>query len=153
MPDREKVIEGLENLRETIRNATQYTFTSGGICAMNMKRIDNAIELLKEQEHKDRMYHALEDDWKRLKELLKEQKETIENREQEIRDKNKRLKERAEQVDSLLKKQEAVEPKTGHWIYKKYDDMFMCSSCEKYSIRNDYPYCNWCGAKMKQEGR
>ena len=53
----------------------------------------------------------------------------------------------------LLKEQEAVEPKTGHWIYKKYDDMFMCSSCEKYSIRNDYPYCHWCGAKMKQEGR
>ena len=73
MPDREKVIEGLENLRETIRTATQYTFTSGGICAMNMKRIDNAISLLKEQEHKDRMYHALEDDWKRLKELLKKQ--------------------------------------------------------------------------------
>jgi hypothetical protein len=40
---------------------------------------------------------------------------------------------------------------TGHWIYKKYDDMFMCSCCEKYSIRNDYPYCHWCGAKM--EGR
>ena len=53
----------------------------------------------------------------------------------------------------LLKEQEAVEPKTGYWIYKKYDDMFMCSSCEKYSIRNDYPYCHWCGAKMKQEGR
>ena len=51
----------------------------------------------------------------------------------------------------LLKEQEAVEPKTEHWIYKKYDDMFMCSSCEKYSIRNDYPYCHWCGAKM--EGR
>lgn len=50
-----------------------------------------------------------------------------------------------------LLKQDAVEPKTGHWIYKKYDDMFMCSSCEKYSIRNDYPYCHWCGAKM--EGR
>lgn len=47
-----------------------------------------------------------------------------------------------------LKEQEA---KTGHWIYKKYDDMFMCSCCEKYSIRNDYPYCHWCGAKM--EGR
>ena len=52
-----------------------------------------------------------------------------------------------------LKEQEAVEPKTGHWIYKKYDDMFMCSSCEKYSIRNDYPYCHWCGAKMEKEGR
>ncbi len=49
MADREKVIEGLENLRETIRTATQYTFTSGGICAMSMKRIDNAISLLKEQ--------------------------------------------------------------------------------------------------------
>lgn len=46
---------------------------------------------------------------------------------------------------SLLKEQE----KTGHWIYKKYDDMFMCSCCEKYSIRNDYPYCHWCGAKME----
>ena len=30
-------------------------------------------ELLKEQEHKDKMYHALEEDWKRLKELLKKQ--------------------------------------------------------------------------------
>lgn len=46
---------------------------------------------------------------------------------------------------ALLKEQD----KTGHWIYKKYDDMFMCSCCEKYSIRNDYPYCHWCGAKMK----
>ena len=53
---------------------------------------------------------------------------------------------------ALLKEQEAVEPKTGQWVYKKYDDMFMCSSCEKYSM-DDYPYCHWCGAKMKQEGR
>lgn len=51
-------------------------------------------------------------------------------------------------VVGLLKEEQ---PKTGHWIYKKYDDMFMCSCCEKYSIRNDYPYCHWCGAKM--EGR
>lgn len=50
-----------------------------------------------------------------------------------------------------LKEQEAVEQKTGRWIYKKYDDMFMCSSCRKYSIRNDYPYCHWCGAKMEQK--
>lgn len=56
-------------------------------------------------------------------------------------------------VITLLKEQEAVKQKTGYWIYKKYDDMFMCSSCEKNSIRNDYPYCHWCGAKMKQEGR
>lgn len=53
---------------------------------------------------------------------------------------------------ALLKEQETVEPKTGHWIRGKYDDIFMCSSCEKYSM-DDYPYCHWCGAKMKQEGR
>lgn len=51
-----------------------------------------------------------------------------------------------------LKEQKSVEPKTGHWICGKYDDIFMCSSCEKYSM-DDYPYCHWCGAKMKQEGR
>lgn len=53
----ENVIKGLENLRETIKNATQYTFTSGGICAMNMKRIDNAIALLKKQEKIIEQYH------------------------------------------------------------------------------------------------
>ena len=56
-----------------------------------------------------------------------------------------------EMLLALLKEQEAVEPKTGHWIYKKYDDMFMCSCCEKYSIRNDYQYCHWCGAKMDMD--
>ena len=30
--------------------------------------LDDALALLKEQEHKDRMFHALEEDWKRLKE-------------------------------------------------------------------------------------
>jgi len=56
----------------------------------------------------------------------------------------------AEDALELLKEQEA---KIGHWIYRKYDDMFMCSFCEKYSIRNDYPYCHWCGVKMEQEDR
>ena len=35
----------------------------------------DAVALLKEQEHKDKMFHALEDDWKRLKDLLKEKEE------------------------------------------------------------------------------
>lgn len=71
MPDREKVtideklvIVGLAALKE------DYLMRR---CGVNSAVIDRAIELLKEQEHKDRMYHALEDDWKRLKELLKEQ--------------------------------------------------------------------------------
>ena len=48
------------------------------------KRVDvpltlllDTLKLLKEQEHKDKMFHALEEDWKRLKELLKEQEEEI----------------------------------------------------------------------------
>lgn len=51
-------------------------------------------------------------------------------------------------VGDLMDKEKS---ETGHWIYKEFYDMFMCSCCEKYSIRNDYPYCHWCGAKM--EGR
>jgi len=35
--------------------------------------VRDAVALLKEQEHKDKMFHALEDDWKTLKKLLKEQ--------------------------------------------------------------------------------
>ena len=42
-----------------------------------MEYIDDAISLLKEQEHKDKMFRALEDDWKRLKALLKEQPEIV----------------------------------------------------------------------------
>ena len=62
-----------------------------------------------------------------------------------------RFKSLSDAID-MLKEQKSVEPKTGHWICGKYDDIFMCSSCEKYSM-DDYPYCHWCGAKMKQEGR
>ena len=67
--DREKVIEGLENLRETIRTATQYTFTSGGICAMSMKRIDNALAMLQEQQQQ---IWELQDQVEYLTDKLKE---------------------------------------------------------------------------------
>ena len=76
--------------------------------------------------------------------LLKEQKEKMEH----LNNITLEYEKEVFRLQTLLKEQEA---KTGHWIYKKYDDMFMCSCCEKYSIRNDYPYCHWCGAKM--EGR
>ena len=39
---------------------------------------ENVIAVLKEQEYKDKMSHALEDDWKRLNELLKKQEAIIE---------------------------------------------------------------------------
>jgi hypothetical protein len=41
--------------------------------------VEDILELLKEQEHKDKMFHALEEDWKRLKNLLKEQEEERRN--------------------------------------------------------------------------
>ena len=38
----------------------------------------------------------------------------------------------------------------GHWIYKGTWETFECSVCGRGAIRNDYPYCMWCGAKMDE---
>lgn len=62
MPDREKVIKRAER----IMCSTVDRDMIDSFC-------EDVIALLEEQEHKDRMFHALEDDWKRVKELLKEQ--------------------------------------------------------------------------------
>ena len=70
MPDREKVIADIEEQIAWIRDNDFHKFPGWGYEVLAM---EDALALLKEQEHKDRMYHALEDDWKRLKELLKEQ--------------------------------------------------------------------------------
>ena len=153
MAELEKVIKCLELCRK-------FTISCEGCPYENVPAVENcmltmhcdALELLKEQEHKDRMYHALEDDWKRLKELLKEQKETIENREQEIRDKNERLKERAEQVDSLLKEQEAVAPiliREGR--NNNYND-YVCPRCGN-EVVYEQNYCSECGVRFLWECR
>ena len=63
MPDREKIVHQLGQTASFLQR-----FGFGGF-----ENIQDAIAMLKEQEHKDRMFQALEDDWKRLKELLKEQ--------------------------------------------------------------------------------
>lgn len=66
MPDREKVIKEYEDyVNSYISLTTSHDY--------EFEMHKAVLALLKEQEHKDRMYHALEDDWKRLKELLKEQ--------------------------------------------------------------------------------
>lgn len=73
MADREKVIKALECCTGLgCHHGCEY-LNNG--CTELLKK--DALALLKEQEHKDKMYHALEDDWKRLKELLKEQDEEI----------------------------------------------------------------------------
>ena len=72
MADREKVVKELEFCLN-VGKCTVCEYSKGRMFATCRHIIEDAEELLKEQEHKDRMFHALEDDWKRLKELLKEQ--------------------------------------------------------------------------------
>lgn len=69
MTDKDILISDLNDISEILNN-NGY----GGWC----KTIRKAVALLKEQEHKDRMFHALEEDWKRLNGLLKEQEAEIE---------------------------------------------------------------------------
>lgn len=133
MPNKEKVIEGLENLRETIRTATQYTFTSIGICAMSMKRIDNALSLLNEQQNEynylQKLYCELQDE----NALMKEQKVG-----------------EPKQGEWIY-----CEDASGQDGYK-------CSECgffepwyydrENHNFITEYTYCPSCGKPM-QEGR
>ena len=67
MPDREKVISDIEQQIRWIEEIECHKFP-GWLNVTNAMR--DALALLKEQEHKDRMFHALEEDWKRLKALL-----------------------------------------------------------------------------------
>lgn len=39
---------------------------------------------------------------------------------------------------------------SAEWLFNDDDNMFNCSECKKQSIRNDYPFCHWCGAVMKR---
>ena len=52
-----------------------------------------------------------------------------------------------------LKKQptvDAVPVVHGKWVFSENDDMFYCTNCKDGSVRNDYPYCHWCGAMMDE---
>ena len=71
MNNREKVIKGVNDARRYLEDR-EWIDKSVGV---HIDALNDAIALLNEQEH---MFHALEDDWKRLKELLKEQ-ETVEH--------------------------------------------------------------------------
>lgn len=46
---------------------------------------------------------------------------------------------------------DAVPVVHGNWVLNENDDMFYCTNCKSGSVRNDYPYCHWCGAKMDRE--
>lgn len=65
--------------------------------------------------------------------------------------------EHAEQILALLKEQEAVEAKTGHWIESKcLDECFwVCSECnfqsEAIAAPKLYKYCPNCGTKMEEQ--
>ena len=77
MADIEKILEAAEYCL-TNGKCTECKFSNGRMFATCRYLMEDAIAMLKEQEHKDRMFHALEDDWKRLNKLLKEQEAEIE---------------------------------------------------------------------------
>ena len=49
------------------------------------------------------------------------------------------------------------EPKTGHWIFKLFDEetgisnSYWCSECDKPSVQVYKTYCANCGARMESE--
>ena len=45
---------------------------------------------------------------------------------------------------------DAISVVHGKWVLNENDDMFYCTNCKNGSVRNDYPYCHWCGAKMDE---
>lgn len=46
---------------------------------------------------------------------------------------------------------EAEPIRHGEWVWDEAYEMFTCSECGKQMIRNDYPYCAFCGAKMEAD--
>ena len=38
----------------------------------------------------------------------------------------------------------------GRWMFLDNWETFECSVCGGGAVRNDYPYCMWCGAKMDE---
>ena len=65
----------------------------------------------------------------------------------------------AKDVLDLLKEQEAVEPKTGHWIWIQFcaNEGVYCSEChtkmfDRYPMKKKLSqFCGHCGAKMDDE--
>lgn len=51
----------------------------------------------------------------------------------------------------IVAKQPAAERPKGEWIYEMETEMFQCSECKGMAVRNDYPFCHWCGAEMETE--
>ena len=54
----------------------------------------------------------------------------------------------AEEVIGHLPSAEVEPIRHGEWIWDEAYEMFTCSECGKQMIRNDYPYCAFCGALM-----
>ena len=89
MPDMEKVIQALECCKA---KNIDHDFHSCDKCNYNGRKngqgcdilYADALALLKEQEYKDKMFHALEEDWKRLRTRLKEQEELLHKKQKDI---------------------------------------------------------------------
>ena len=144
--DNEKVIKGLYDIGDFVAERIGIERARDFI-----RTIDDAIAMLKEQESKDRMFHALEEDWKLLKELLKEQ----EARMQCIKGKC-RICPHCDNCDvdenGLLKEQEAVEPTLIREGRNKYYNDYVCPRCDN-GVVYEQNYCSECGIPFMWEGR
>lgn len=79
MADIEKVIKAIEDCVFHKIDCVDCDYDGcvfkHGDCRRDL--LADALALLKEQERKDKMFNALEGEWKRLKELLKEQEAVV----------------------------------------------------------------------------
>ena len=57
----------------------------------------------------------------------------------------------ADDALAMLKKQEAVEPKTESSVYDPDTWFFVCGSCKKGVIDRGDKFCRWCGQAVKWE--
>ena len=153
MPDREKVIKALED------------FNKNRICLPHLipwDEIADALSLLKEQERliEEAQCEGYNEAYRSYcVEVAEEDREPIRYRyavEQDEQD----LKDAEFDVDvAMLKEQEAVVQKTGHWIWLQFcaNEGVYCSEChtkmfDRYPMKKKLSqFCGHCGAKMVDE--
>jgi len=73
MPDREEITAWVESRVEKLQGIDYRTEILGLQRDMLIKRLLEIANLLREQELRDKMFHALEEDWKKLQAMQKEQ--------------------------------------------------------------------------------
>ena len=173
MPDRENVIKDLAECIEHIRKNKFDKIPCWGNCQSAMM---DAIALLKEldellrklQNDKDKLCLEVSE-WKHkfhdappkfvsqgVVDQIRWERDTALSQLEQI---GKGLGSKMDDIVALLKEQEEVEPKTGHWIWLQNcaNEGVYCSEChtkmfDRYPMKKKLSqFCGHCGAKMDDE--